>query len=595
MPTQRHEAQVAVRPAWPQQPNIVFVLTDDQGYGEVAAHGNPVIQTPTLDRLHREAVRFERFHVSPTCAPTRSALMTGRHEFRNRISHTILGRSLIDADLYVLPDLLHEAGYRTGMFGKWHLGDNYPCRPQDLGFDESLHHGGGGICQTPDYWGNSYFSPTLEHNGSWEPSDGYCTDVFFRAGLDWIARVKDNGPFYAYIATNCPHRPLQVPRRYSDPYRESGVDRHAQRYYGMISNVDENLGGLLRQLEDWGILDDTLVIFMGDNGSAEAGRPERGLFNAGMRGGKGSPFEGGVRVPCYFYWPKAFGAGHAVEPVCAHVDFLPTIADLVGGSLPAGLDIEGRSFANLLADPQADWPDRMLVTHVGRWGVEDDPNAFKHRAMSVRSQRYRWTNGRELYDLWEDPGEQTDVAANHPDVIAAMAAYYDAWWAKTLPIVREPQRIHLGNPAENPARLTCHDWQESVVAAGDASQRRLQVWQQEVLAKVATDESPEQQKEIAFSGMGAWGVVLEQAGTYRVTVRKLPAAATVAQRALKAGTANVLCAGVSASRVVAAGDTEAVLDLELPAGEAMLEAWFTGQVAGDALCGAFFLDVEWIG
>ncbi len=277
MSTERHPAQAAARPDWPRRPNIVFVLTDDQGYGEVAAHGNPVIQTPTLDRLYHDAVRFERFHVSPTCAPTRSALMTGRHEFRNRISHTILGRSLIDADLYVLPDLLREAGYRTGMFGKWHLGDNYPCRPQDLGFDEARHHGGGGICQTPDYWGNSYFSPTLDHLGQWEPSDGYCTDVFFQAGLRWIESVKDDGPFYAYLATNCPHRPLQVPRRYSDRYLESEIDRHAQRYYGMITNVDENLGRLLQQLEDWGILDDTLVIFMGDNGSLALGGALAGL------------------------------------------------------------------------------------------------------------------------------------------------------------------------------------------------------------------------------------------------------------------------------------------------------------------------------
>jgi len=595
MSTERHPAQAAARPDWPRRPNIVFVLTDDQGYGEVAAHGNPVIQTPTLDRLYHDAVRFERFHVSPTCAPTRSALMTGRHEFRNRISHTILGRSLIDADLYVLPDLLREAGYRTGMFGKWHLGDNYPCRPQDLGFDEARHHGGGGICQTPDYWGNSYFSPTLDHLGQWEPSDGYCTDVFFQAGLRWIESVKDDGPFYAYLATNCPHRPLQVPRRYSDRYLESEIDRHAQRYYGMITNVDENLGRLLQQLEDWGILDDTLVIFMGDNGSAEAGRPDRGLFNAGMRGGKGSPYEGGVRVPCFFSWQKAFGPGHAIEPVCAHVDYLPTIADLVGGQLPADLDLEGRSFAPLLADPEADWPDRMLVTHVGRWGVEDDPNDSKYRNMAVRSQRYRWANGQVLYDLWEDPGEQHDVAATHPEVIAAMTEFYDAWWAKTLPSVAAPQRIHLGHEAENPARLTCHDWQESVVAAGDPAQRRLAVWQQEVLAKVATDESPEQRREIIFSGMGAWGVVIEQAGTYRLTVRKLPAVATTEQRALKPGSAHVLCAGVTAERTVAAGDTEAVLDLALPAGEAMLEAWFTGQAPAGALCGAFFVEVERIG
>ena len=587
-----HPAQVGDRPAWPERPNIVFVLTDDQGYGEVAAHGNPVIQTPTLDRFCREAVRFDRFHVSPTCAPTRSALMTGRHEFRNRISHTILGRSLIDAETYVLPDLLRDAGYQTGQFGKWHLGDNYPCRPQDLGFGEALHHGGGGICQTPDYWGNSYFSPTLDHNGDWQASDGYCTDVFFRAGLRWIEQAKDRGPFYAYIATNCPHRPLQVPRQYSDRYRGSGIDRQAQRYYGMITNVDENVAGLLRQLEEWGILDDTLVIFMGDNGSAEAGRPERGLFNAGMRGAKGSAYEGGVRVPCYFYWPRAFGTGHTIEPVCAHVDFLPTIADIVGGRLPADLDLEGRSMVPLLADPEAEWPDRMLVNHVGRWGVEDDPNDFKFRAMSVRSQRHRWANGTELYDLWEDPGETTDIAADHPKVVAEMAAFYDAWWAKTLPIVSQPQKIHIGNDAENPARLTCHDWQVSQVAGDDPAQRKLAVWQQDVLALVASDEAWEQRGEPIFGGMGSWGVVIDQPGTYAVTLRKLPAAATPAQRALKAGRAHVLCGDARASQEVGEGDTEAVIRIELAPGEAMLEAWFEGQTQNGTDCGAFFVDLE---
>jgi hypothetical protein len=353
--------------------------------------------------------------------------------------------------------------------------------------------------------------------------------------------------------------------------------------------------GLLRQLEAWGIRDDTLVIFMGDNGSAEAGRSERGLFNAGMRGGKGTCYEGGVRVPCYFSWPRAFGPGHAVDQVCAHVDYLPTIADLVGGALPADLDLEGRSLVPLLADPEAAWPDRMFVTHVGRWGVDDDPNDFKFRGMSVRSQRFRWANGKELYDLWEDPGEQRDIAKDHPEIAVKMAEFYDTWWAKTLPIVSRPQRIHLGNDAENPARLTCHDWQVSQVAGDDPAQRRLQVWQQEVLARVATDESPEQQRELVLSGMGSWGVVFDQAGEYAITLRKLPAAARPEQRALKPGTAHILCGEVCASRAVAAGDTEAVLTVALPAGEAMLEAWFTDQTPDGSDCGAFFVDVERVG
>ena len=285
---------------FPERPNIIIVMTDDQGYGELGCHDNPIIKTPHLDRFHKESTRFTRFFVSPTCTPTRAGLLTGRHEFRCGISHTILGRSLLREDEVTIADVLSQAGYRTGLFGKWHLGDNYPCRPMDNGFRECFYHGGGGITQTPDYWGNTYFSPTINHNGRWEKSDGYCTDVFFDAALNWIEHNR-NQPFFALITPNTPHLPHQVSERYSKPYEDQGLDPEAAKFYGMITNIDDNMGKLVKKIQTLGIEKQTLIIFMTDNGSAQA--CNYNLFNAGMRGCKGSAHEGGVRVPCFFRWP----------------------------------------------------------------------------------------------------------------------------------------------------------------------------------------------------------------------------------------------------------------------------------------------------
>ena len=264
-------ATVQAQDARRKRPNVVLVMTDDQGYGDVAAHGNAMINTPNMDALYRQSVRLTDFHVDPTCSPTRSALMSGRYSTRTGVWHTIMGRSLMSTDELTIAEVFKAGGYRTGMFGKWHLGENYPLRPQDQGFDYVVCHGGGGVGQGPDWWGNDYFDDTYFRNGRPEKFTGYCTDVWFAEAMEFIERNKDR-PFFAYLATNAPHGPLNVAEEYSRPYEQKGVTPNMAKFYGMITNIDENLGKLMRQLDRLGIAEETILIFMTDNGTA-AGRP----------------------------------------------------------------------------------------------------------------------------------------------------------------------------------------------------------------------------------------------------------------------------------------------------------------------------------
>jgi arylsulfatase A-like enzyme len=438
----------------PAKPNMVFVLTDDQGYGDLSCHGNPILKTPHLDRLHDEGVRFLDFHVSPTCSPTRSALMTGRHEFRNGVTHTIQERERLTLAATTVAQVLKSAGYTTGIFGKWHLGDEPDHWPDKRGFDEMFIHGAGGIGQTyqgscGDAPGNTYFDPTILHNGTFEKTRGYCTDVFFGQAFRWIESVKGRKPFFAYIACNAPHTPLQVPEEYERRYA-GRVKPAAAKFFGMISNIDDNVGTLLAHLKEWGLERTTLVIFMNDNG----GTGGLETFNAGMRGGKCTPWLGGTRAASFWRWPGVLAPAD-VPALAAHVDFLPTLAELAGASVTADVtrQIEGRSLVPLLRDPAAPWPDRTLFTHVGRWdrGMAAES---KYRDCSVRTARWhlvctaksgakQW----QLFDVKADPGENTDLAARHPDVIRELEAAYDTWWASVQPCLVNENAV---GPRVNP-------------------------------------------------------------------------------------------------------------------------------------------------
>lgn len=427
------------------RPNIVFVLTDDQGMGDLSCMGNKVLKTPHIDQLYRQSTRLADYHVSPTCAPTRSALMSGRPPFKVGVTHTILQRERMALDVHTLPQALKSAGYATGLFGKWHLGDGDPYLPQNRGFDEVLMHGAGGIGQVglgdfPPNKENVYFDNVLLHNDTVVQSKGYCTDVFFQAALNWTKKQKEAGtPFFTYISLNAPHAPLVVAEEYYQRFVELGYDNKTANRYGMIENIDDNVGLLIQKLEQWSALDNTLVIFMTDNGAAHLSGKLKGQrvrhFNFGMKGGKNSPNEGGTHVPAFFFWKGKFQAGVDVNELTAHIDIYPTLVELAGAKLPEKMQpLDGRSLLPLFQAKEVEWTDRELFVHCGRWkpGKREDE---KYKKCAVRSERWRLVNHSELYDVAADPGESLDVAAANPEVVSRLQASFDRWWESAKPLM----------------------------------------------------------------------------------------------------------------------------------------------------------------
>ena len=438
---------LTAKPAWPSHPNIVLVMTDDQGYGDLGCTGNPIIKTPHIDTFAKESIRFTDFHVSPTCAPTRCSLMTGRHEFRSGVTHTVFERERMSLKAVTIAQVLKSAGYTTGIFGKWHLGDEDAYQPGQRGFDEVFIHGAGGIGQTypgscGDAPGNTYFDPAIRHNGRFEKNKGYCTDVFFAQALNWMdAQRKARSPFFAYITPNAPHAPLQCPEEYAKRYAGK-VDTNVANFYGMIENIDDNFGRLLAKLDECGIARETLVIFMTDNGGTAGVK----IFNAGMRGAKVTPYEGGTRVPAFWRWPAGFPGGRDCNALTAHLDIFPTLAQIVGAKLPERLKLDGHSLVPLLKDPRADWPDRFLFTHVGRW-EKGKAGESQFTNCAVRNARFQLVNNLELYELKPDPGETRNVIPQHLEVVTKMRAAYDQWWREILPALENENAV---GPAVNP-------------------------------------------------------------------------------------------------------------------------------------------------
>lgn len=427
------------------RPNIIFLITDDQGYGDISAHGNPVLKTPNLDKLYSESMRFTDFHVSPTCSPTRSALMTGRHEFKNGVTHTILERERLTLKATTIAQLLQASGYTTGIFGKWHLGDEAEYQPNRRGFDEVFIHGGGGIGQTypgscGDAPGNEYFDPTILHNGVFEKTKGYCTDIFYESAIRWIdIQRQSNKPFFCYIPTNAPHAPYIARPEDKSIYQNQGLAKDTESFFGMIHNIDQNIGQLLTKLDEWNLSSNTLVVFMNDNGGTAGVK----VFNVGMRGTKGTAWLGGTRASSFWRWPSKIKPG-ACSALAAHIDFFPTIAEVAGLKIPqdAQKQVEGRSLVPLLKDPTSPWEDRYLFTHLGRWPKWADPNDSKFAMTSIRNSRWSLVspNGTkdpkwQLFDLSNDYSQQNDVKEQYPEVVREMSAEFDRWWSDCLPLM----------------------------------------------------------------------------------------------------------------------------------------------------------------
>ncbi|TWU64466.1 Arylsulfatase precursor [Crateriforma conspicua] len=489
-----------------KSPNVVIVISDDQGYGDLGCTGNPIIKTPNIDRLASESSGLSDYHVAPTCSPTRCAFLTGHWTNRTGVWHTIMGRSMLRENEVTVGQMFSDAGYETGMFGKWHLGDNFPYRPEDRGFNEVFRHGGGGIGQTPDLWDNAYFDGAYFHNGDIVDAKGFCTDVFFEKANDFIDKCAKKGkPFFAYISTNAPHKPLHCPPKYMKMYE--GQSDGIAAFYGMITNIDDNVGRTRRLLQDLGIAEDTIFIFTTDNGTASGAK----IYNAGMRGGKGSPYEGGHRVPFFVHWPAGgLTQQHDVDELTHAVDVVPTLLDMTGIQKPGDVVFDGVSIAGLLDPKQdVDWPKRFVVTDSQR--VRDP---IKWRSSSVMSRKYRLVNRKELYDVSVDPGQRKNIATDHPEVVREMREFYEQWWAELKPTFSQTTEIYLGHPEHPVVSLTAHDW----------IQKAYPPWHQGAIRE-ADRKHPKNEK---LQHSGHWAVKVVRGGTYQISLRRWPVESGIA-------------------------------------------------------------------
>lgn len=486
-----------------RRPNVVFILTDDQGYGDLGCNGNSYIKTPNIDEMHAESVRFTDFHVGTTCAPTRSGLLTGHYCNSTGVWHTIGGRSLLREDEWTLPQALKENGYRTGHFGKWHLGDAQPFRPHERGFEISIFHGGGGVGNAPDYWGNDYFDDTYFVNGEPQKFEGYCTDVFFREGMKFIEEHK-NEEFFCYIATNAPHGPLNVEPKYIDMYRDAAPNEARARFYGMITNIDENVGKLREKLEELGIAENTIVIFMTDNGTAagisldQDGFAEEGIcnYNAGMRGAKCWEYEGGHRVPFIMHYPELLGKqGRDISELTSYIDFMPTILDFCGVNPPEDRSFHGMSLKPLIEGnelPEID--QRIIVSDTQRLA-----RPLKWRRSCVMKGTWRLVNGNELYDISKDPSQRNNIIDQHKDKVPPLREAYEDWWQIVSEQFDRDVPFALGGTEET-VKLTTHDIRnESCNTA----------WHQVHVRK-------------GHVVSGYWAVDVKSAGTYKISLRRWP-------------------------------------------------------------------------
>ena len=545
-----------------ERPNILFIICDDLAWGDLACHGNPVpTHTPHLDAIHAAGTRLTRSCSGPLCTPARAGILTGRWHLRTRAFDTYCGRATLDPGEPTIPRTLAAAGYATGCFGKWHLGDNYPSRPMDMGFDESVVHLAGGIGQPGDRYenhereGDSYFDPVVVRQGVPEKSSGYCSDVFTDECIDFIERRRDT-PFFAYLAFNAPHSPLQIADQWADPYRQAGVNETHARLYGMVSNIDHNVGRVLAKLDELGQTDGTLVVFTSDHGpcgsaqNREAPAGERHRWNAGLRGIKGSLYQGGVQVPSFWRWPGQISAGRDVDCLATTVDVLPTLAELCGADLPEPA-VDGVSLAPLLKG-DTDTSEMPARTVFMQWHRGDAP--VRYRNYAAITQRWKVTRGHEdgadeLYDLQRDRHERADIAAAHPDVVVRLRHEYEEWFddvgatrgARTF----DAPTVHLGTAHENPVLLTQNDWRTLEGREG---------WRSDSLR-------------------GYWRVYVEaDAGPFTVRVRL--------RQGAPPGTVVVALDEAEWKTPLPAGDHVVEMKgLDLPPGTSRLEAWLHTDVA----------------
>ena len=496
------------------RPNVLIIMTDDQGYPELSVHGNPVLQTPNLDILHGQSIRLSDYHVTPMCTPTRGQLLTGMDAARNGAVNVSSGRALLRPKIPTIANYFSDAGYFTGVFGKWHLGANYPFRPQDRGFEESVWYPSSSIPSVPAYWGNDYFDDVYTHNGKEQRYKGYCTDVFFsEAKRFMLDSVRKKKPFLCYLATNTPHGPFipkdedrkaiaQVLESPKFDHLEENIKRRLSLYLGMIRNIDWNMGKLMKFLDENNLSENTILLFQTDNGSILG--PQ--YFNAGMRGKKTQIWEGGHRVPCFIRWPSGgLGKPRDIEGLTQVQDVLPTLLELCEIEIKNvnGQKFDGMSLASIIKDKKKVPEDRMLIINYSRMpGFSNYPSPYSQTQMradqsAVLWKRWRLLENRELYDLKSDPLQKNNVIENHPKVVAKMRRHLYSWWDTVKHLANNPQRIIIGTKYENPTKLSATEWLDVFV---------------------------DQQGQI-FRGVqksGYWLLDIAQSGEYEIELRRWP-------------------------------------------------------------------------
>jgi arylsulfatase len=559
------------------KPNILIVLTDDQGLGDFSFTGNPVLKTPNFDAFASQAVRLTDFHVCPMCSPTRGQLLTGLTALRNGATSVTAGRTFLRPGIPTLANRFANAGYKTGLFGKWHLGDSYPHRPIDKGFQESVYHLGWGQLQSTAEFDWPLIDGRYFHNGVQKRYQGHCTDFWFDAAMAWMKeRRQKNEPFLCYLATNAPHSPYIELDEYVKPYERKGP----ARFFGMIAHLDKRFGDLDRFLTSEQLRDDTIVVFMTDNG----GTAGVNTFNAGLRGGKRAYYEGGHRVPCWVRWPNGrLGLPRDVMTPAQNTDLVPTLCELCRVAQPNwNADDElyrGTSLAGLLRGTQKTLPDRKLVVQYGQ--------ILKKFEACVLWGKWRLVNGTELYDVEADRAQTSDLANQHAAVVKEMRDYYERWWTGLEPRLNDFVPISLGARQQPVVDLTSADW-EGIYA----------------------DNSVHVRQAVGGPTGGHWHVRVEEAGEYAFTLRRWPertgaalgdkyepsakspadspTTKTVAFPTIAA--AKIDIAGVKASVQADPRATEATIRARLPAGRTTLKAWFV-DADGKDLCGAFFVTI----
>ncbi len=558
-----------------RRPNVLVILSDDQGMGDFSCHGNPVLRTPHLDRLHGESVRLADFHVAPMCTPTRGQLLTGLDALHNGATSVCAGRSFIRRGIPTMPEIFSAAGYRTGIFGKWHLGDSYPNLPHQRGFHEAVYHLGWGITSMADVWLNDCFDGRFARNGKLQRYPGYCTDVFFDQAMRFMqARAVAGEPFFVYLPTNAPHGPHWVADGYQEPYRGRGP----AAFFGMLANLDENLGRLDEFLRRSKLYDDTIVVYFHDNGGTAGVK----TFNAGLRAGKTTYYDGGHRAACFVRWPEGgLGMPRDVGDLTQVQDLLPTLVDFCGLTPPQGATFDGASLAPLLRGAKAPelrrtLDERILVVQYGQ-----EPKMWDC-CLLLRS--WRLVHGKELYDTAVDRAQTRDVAAQHPEVVARLREHYERWWAGVEPRLYDFSPVSIGAPQENPVTLTAADW-----------------------ANVYCDNM--QNLRAGLNRNSQWHLLVEQAGEYEIELRRWPreADAPIAAGVPKfVAVAGEMPAGKALpiararlkigdrfdeARAVETHDKEITFTTTLPAGRTTMQSWFS-DATGEELCGAYFAYVR---